>query len=290
MEGAVSAAAQHAASGSHDLAHELHLRWPWLVQWLVTDRLGLREWEWIFVSWFLALGIGYLAYRVTRTLSIYPSGIQNVFEVVYEWLEGFTCGMMGPKGKPFVPLIGSFFIYILAMNLVGLVPGFCSPTANLHCTCALALVAVTSVHVISIRDMGLKAYLLHYCGEPLWLAPMMVPMHMVAEFVAKPLSLMFRLFGNVFGEDQVIINLVAVGIAIFQATHVPIPIQLPMMAFGIFTSLVQALVFAMLTAAYTALFIAGHDEEHDHHGAPGTGKPGAPEGHPSAVAPATGHS
>jgi F-type H+-transporting ATPase subunit a len=258
------AAAAQAAEQSHDVLHSLHEHWSWFVQ-IFTNRLHIHGYEWLVVSWLLIALIGFLCWRVTSRLTVEPTGLQNFLEYIYEWLEQLVLGMMGPAGKPYVPLVGTVFLYILSMNMIGVIPGFVSPTSNINCTAALAVLITVSVHCIAIANLGFKGYLLHLCGEPLWLAPLMLPIHLVSEFLAKPLSLAVRLFGNIFGEDQVVVNLTALGLTIFQQTYVPIPLQFPLLAFGLFTSFVQALVFAMLTAVYIGLFVAEHGEHDSSH-------------------------
>jgi F-type H+-transporting ATPase subunit a len=268
----MQSAAHHAAGGGHDLAHVLHERWSWVVQLFIPERH--HGYEWIYMSLAVVAGLAYLFHRATGQLSPYPKGLQNFAEMLYEWLEQFVCGIIGPEqGKAYVPFIGTIFIFILTMNLIGLVPGLVSPTADLNCTFAMGLMVFFSVQIIAIANLGPKDWLLHLCGEPLWMAPLMFPIHVIGE-LAKPLSLACRLFGNIFGEDQVIINLTALSIVIFQHTYVPIPLQFPLLVFGMFTSLVQALVFSMLATIYISTFISGHGEhhaEHDHRPAHATG-------------------
>jgi F-type H+-transporting ATPase subunit a len=256
----------HAAEAqSHNLAHQLHERWPWLLQAILPQ--SLWGFEWIFVSLGLVALLSWVGYSVTRRIAFYPRGMQNVLEMIYEWLEDFTIGILGEQGRPYVALIGTIFLYILSMNLIGIVPGLVSPTSDANCTIAMAVSVVVTVQCIAIAEIGFKSYFLHLCGEPLWMAPLGIFIHGIGEFLAKPLSLAVRLFGNIYGEDQVIVNLTALGIGIFQSTWLPIPVQFPLLVFGLFTSLVQALVFAMLTAIYIALFISGHDHgEHGEHG------------------------
>ena len=293
-EGAEQAA--HAvAEGSHDLATMLHHHWAWLVQALVpATRPGPHGhegpfvgMEWLIVSWACVLVLAYVAYLGTRRMSLYPRGLQNVFEIIYEWLDEFTCGIMGPIGKEYVSLVGTAFIYVFTLNAVGLIPGVMSPTANLHCTAGLAVSIVFYVHYQAIAKTGFRKWFRHLMdidNVPLAMTPLMFVIHGIGEFLAKPLSLACRLFGNIYGEDQVIINLTALGISVFQSTYIPLPLQFPLMVFGIFTSAVQALVFSMLTAIYLATFLSHEGDHGDHHGDQGH----AHDHHTPAVATATG--
>ncbi|HEX29119.1 TPA: ATP synthase F0 subunit A, partial [Candidatus Poribacteria bacterium] len=161
----------------------------------------------------------------------------------------------------YTPFVISFFVSILLMNLIGLVPGFISPTSNLNTTIALALIAVIGVQIIAIKEIGIWRYIKHFLGEPLWLSPLMFPLHVIGE-LAKVLSLSIRLFGNIFGEDTIIAVLAGMSpYFILGKVEIPyIPYQLPMMLFGLLTAFLQALVFSVLTSIYIALFIG--EEEH----------------------------
>jgi F-type H+-transporting ATPase subunit a len=150
--------------------------------------------------------------------------------------------MMGWRGRRYLPLIGSLALFILGCNLLGLIPGFHSPTNNLNTTVACALVVFFSTHIIGIREQGALRYLKHFVGPVWWLAPMMVPVEIIGQ-LARPVSLSVRLFGNIFGEDTVLLILLAL---------VPLLIPLPMMVLAIFTSCVQAFVFVMLSMIYIA--------------------------------------
>lgn len=269
---AAHGAAEAAHGASHDLATMLHHYWAWLVQTIfpfTKPHHRLEGMEWLIVSWFVVFVLAYLAYRGTRRMSLYPRGLQNVFEIIYEWLDEFVCGIMGPTGKDYIPLVGTAFIYVFTLNAIGLIPGLMSPTANLHCTAGLAVAIVLYVHYQAITVTGFRAWFRHLMdidNVPLGMTPLMFIIHSIGEFLAKPLSLACRLFGNIYGEDQVIINLTALSISIFQSTYLPIPVQLPLLVFGIFTSAVQALVFSMLTAIYLASFLVHEGGHGDHHG------------------------
>lgn len=190
-----------------------------------------------------------------------PGRFQAFVEFCVVALEGFVRNIVGQREtKALTPIIGTFFIYILALNLFGLVPGFISPTASTGTTGALAIFAFLFVQFAVITRLGLRDYCKHYLGEPLWLAPLMLPLHIVGE-LARPLSLAVRLFGNIFGEDLVIIVMMTIGTAVLGSFYW-IPLQFPMMLFAIFTSFVQALVFSMLVSIYIAVALEGHEEHH----------------------------
>jgi len=209
------------------------------------------------------IAIALLVRAGTRRLELVPRGLQTIWEFAYQSLDGFAHNAIGPTGSRYTPLLGTFFIYILCLNLFGMVPGFISATSALNQTVALALCCFIAVQYYGVRAQGWR-YVMHFVGEPLWLAPINIPIHVIGE-LARPLSLSVRLFGNIFGEDTVIVALVALGATIFAKIHVPIPVQLPMLFFGLFGSFVQALVFTMLAAAYISGAVShahAHEEGH----------------------------
>ena len=203
---------------------------------------------------------GYMALRHRRRV---PRGAQTVFEMLYDFIDGITHEMIGEDGSRYTPLIASLFLYILCLNLFGLIPGFISPTASLSTTLALAITAFLTVQVYGFRRRGI-GYLEHFIGLPIkehwwfvFLAPLMIFIHVIGE-LAKPLSLALRLFGNVFGEDTVIAKLIMLGGLIFGLAYVPVPLQVPMVLLGMFFGAVQAFIFSLLTTSYIAQAVGHH--------------------------------
>lgn len=247
----------------------------WL-EWLYTLHI-LPQWVPAVVphSFVVILILTVLSLLASRNLKKIPSGLQNFMEWAVEGLENFTVSAIGEDGRKYTPLIGTFFLYIAFQNLIGLVPGFLAPTSSLSTTIALGLCAIVAVHYLAIREIGFKTWAMHFMGEPKWLAPLMIPLHIVGE-LARPLSLSLRLFGNIFGEETVLVILAGMSPVILRTAGLfsgepllALPVQLPMMLFGVFTSLLQALVFSMLLCIYITVTIGdhhGHEEGHDGHG------------------------
>ncbi|MGB9588927.1 MAG: F0F1 ATP synthase subunit A [Armatimonadota bacterium] len=216
-------------------------------------------WLLFAMSVLVAIGLALFGIVSTRRLEKIPTRrIQSVAEFIVQSLDNFVVGIIGPKGRTYTPFIGSLFLYILTMNLLGLVPLFKSPTSSLSITVPLALIVFVVYNYAGIREVGLVPYLKHLAGEPIWLAPLMLPIHVIGE-LARPLSLSIRLFGNIFGEETVLAILAGLTFVIIPYV-VAIPTQFPMMLFAIFTSFVQALVFTMLTTIYISVAIANHEE------------------------------
>jgi F-type H+-transporting ATPase subunit a len=145
----------------------------------------------------------------------------------------------GEEGGRFLPLIFGIAVYVFFSNIIGLITGLASPTANLNSTVAPAIVVFFTYNYIGIKKHGLH-YIKHFMGPVLWLAPFMIIIELIGH-LARPLSLSVRLFGNIFGEDLVIAILFIL---------VPYIIHLPMFFLGLFTCLLQTYIFMMLTLIY----------------------------------------
>lgn len=211
------------------------------------------------MSCFVMVAVALFAILSTRRLQLIPTTRrQNLVELIVEALNNYVVDIIGPEGRKYTPFIGSLFIFILCANLLGLVPGLKSPTSSLSITISLALIVFVTYNVIGIRRVGPKKYVMHLLGEPLWLAWLMLPIHIIGE-LARPLSLSVRLFGNMFGEETVLAILAGLTVVIVPYL-VAIPTQFPMMLFDVFISFVQALVFTMLSAIYISLAIEGAEE------------------------------
>jgi F-type H+-transporting ATPase subunit a len=219
-------------------------------------------------TWLICIGLIVLALAARKRLERIPKrNLGGFMELVVEALQNFTEGAIGPGGKEHAWFISSLFIFIVVANWIGLVPGVLSPIGvseedkitGINTTAALAITAIIYVHFVAIRKAGLKSYLKHFVGEPVWLAPLNIPIHIVGE-LARPLSLAFRLFGNIGGEDKVL-HLLAT--TLFIASF---PLHAPMTLFAVFTGILQAYVFTALTCSYIGGFIAHDEERHEEGG------------------------
>lgn len=208
--------------------------------------VGLGEWAHhntnVIYSWLVMLILLVLAKIATKSIQMIPSGAQNLFEVIIGGWEDFMVDVMGEHGRPYFPLIFTLFIYILFMNWMGLVPGMFSPSANINTPLSMALIVFITTHIVGIKEHGFH-YVKHFMGPVAALAPLMIIIEVISHF-ARVLSLTFRLFGNILGEDLV------VTILVFLAGMYLAP--LPMMALGVFTCFLQAFIFSLLTMLYIA--------------------------------------
>ena len=177
-----------------------------------------------------------------------------------ERLENFTKSQMGRAAGPFIPFIGTLFIYIFAMNMLGQIPLFHSPTSNFNTTISLTLIVFFVTHYQGIKNNGVTGYLKHMAGKPIWLAPLVFPLHLMQELLSRPLSLSMRLFGNIMGEDTIIA--IFIGLSPFLLGLIPVPMHLPMVFLALLGSTIQAMIFSLLASFYIAGAIGIHEEEH----------------------------
>jgi F-type H+-transporting ATPase subunit a len=188
-----------------------------------------------------------------------PGKLQIVFEDVVGALVGMLKDMIGPKGPAYVSLVGTIAVFIFTCNLIGLVPGFMAPTSSINVTLGCALTVWVYYHFHGIKEQGIFAYVKHFAappGAPIFIAPIMFPIEIISH-LSRVLSLSIRLFGNIFGEELVILILF---------TIVPFVVPLPMMFLGIITGTLQAFIFAMLTMIYLGGAVAAEHEHEEAHG------------------------
>lgn len=187
---------------------------------------------------------------LARAPALVPSRRQSVAEMIVQMFESVVVEAVGPEGRKYVPVIGTVGIFIFACNLIGLVPGLMSPTSKLNVTVGCALVVFFYYHAQGVKSQGLR-YFKHFLGPIPALAPLMLPIELISHF-SRPVSLSMRLFCNIFAEELLIL---------IMASIIPFLLPLPFMAVAIFTSLIQAYVFVLLSCIYIAGAVA-HEEEH----------------------------
>lgn len=206
------------------------------------------------VSWlviFLVVGASLLG---TSTITEVPRGIwQNGMEAVVEYVQNIAKSQIGKDFKEWVPFIGSLFMFIFVSNWLGaLIPWklihlpegeLAAPTNDINTTISLALLTSATYFYGGIKKKGFS-----YFKKYLQPTPILLPINILEDFT-KPLSLSFRLFGNVLADELTISVLTLL---------VPILIPLPIMILGLFAGSIQALIFATLAAAYIGESVEGH--------------------------------
>ncbi|XP_027155942.1 uncharacterized protein LOC113756459 [Coffea eugenioides] len=195
-------------------------------------------------------GSAAIAVRDPQTI---PTGGQNFFEYVLEFIRDVSKTQIGEEYGPWVPFIGTLFLFIFVSNWSGaLLPWkiiqlphgeLAAPTNDINTTVALALLTSVAYFYAGITKKGLS-----YFGKYIQPTPILLPINILEDFT-KPLSLSFRLFGNILADELVVVVLVSL---------VPLVVPIPVMFLGLFTSGIQALIFATLAAAYIGESMEGH--------------------------------
>lgn len=171
-----------------------------------------------------------------------PSKTQSFLEMLVSGLKGLCEDTIGHDGPKYLPIIGTFAIFIGVSNLFGLFYFLQPPTGSLSTTVALAVISFVYFNWKGIQEHGLLAYLKHFTGPLLLIAPLFFVIEVIGTF-ARVLSLSLRLFMNIYGEHTTT--------GVF-ASLIPFGVPWPMMALGLFTAALQAYVFALLSAVYVA--------------------------------------
>ncbi len=232
-------------------------------------------------TWLVMIVLTALAFAASRRVALVPRGLQNLMEVVLEQFQTMIDDVIGPAGRPYLPFIATLGLFILAGNLLSLVPGMAGPTANLNTTGACALTVFVAYHAIGIRRQGLVRYVRHFAGPVWWLAPLMVVIELISH-LARPLSLSLRLFGNMTGGHILLAIMFFLmgfdGLLGWALSGGPLGAAvgglgtLVLVAFTvgfifplkILVSFLQAFIFVMLTMLYVQGAIE-HGEEHSAH-------------------------
>jgi F-type H+-transporting ATPase subunit a len=176
-------------------------------------------------------------------------GLRNLFEMLSDTIFGLMVSVMGEKeARRYLPLVGTLFVFILFSNLLALIPGFLPPTDTLKTNLALSALIFLLTHVFGVRAHGIK-YFKHFLGPFLPLAPLMLPIELISH-IARPISLAMRLLGNIAADHAVVLAFFAV---------IPFLVPVPFLVMGVFVSVVQAVVFSLLSTVYIGSAVA-HEE------------------------------
>ncbi len=227
---------------------------------------------------FVAVGIIVLLAVIMRlTMSLAPRGVQNLIEWLVEFVDELGRGVFGEHAMRYLPLYVTIFLFILVSNLMGLFPGFMSPTSSYHTNFAIALVVFLVTQWAGIRTLGLRGYIKHFVppDAPWWikwtLLFWMWPMLEIASQFIRPISLTMRLFGNIYAKEMLLMMLAFLA-AVFFSMHGPISTVIFGASFGVrifivwlgtIVSIVQAAVFTILSMVYVSMAIAHHEEDHE---------------------------
>jgi F-type H+-transporting ATPase subunit a len=215
----------------------------------------------------IVAGLTILSLIVRSRLSVeHPGKLQIVMEDALGAVLGLLDQWIGPKGRRFLPLIATLGVFILVGNYMGLIPGLMAPTSSINVTLGCALTIWVYYHYQGIRENGIGKYIAHFWappGAPWWIGFIMFPIELISH-AARVMSLSLRLFGNIFGEELVILILF---------TLIPFLVPLPMMLLGLITGGLQAFIFVLLSIIYLQGAVAvehevdahGYDAPHGNH-------------------------
>ncbi len=207
---------------------------------LFAHLLGIpEEYGPLFYTWCAMAILFIIGLLLKWRCQMVPAGLQNLAEVIIGGLEEFTVTTVGEKGRQIFPLLCGIFLFILSQNLLGLVPGCDAPTANVNTNAAMAIFVFVYYNVVGLRAWG-PGYIKHFMGPMKAIAPLMLPIELVSH-CARPLSLTLRLFGNIRGEEIVLILFFSMA---------PIAATLPTYFLFLLGKCLQAFIFYMLTMIY----------------------------------------
>ena len=194
----------------------------------------------VFLVAFLAFALAKLA---TTKMQLVPSGVQNIMEAYLEGVISMGKDVIGEElARKYLPLIATLGLFVFISNLIGIIPGFEAPSSNLNMTLALTLIVFVYYNYEGIRVNGVIHYFAHFMGPLKVLAPLMFPIEIVSH-LSRIVSLSFRLFGNIKGED------------LFLAVVLMLaPWIAPMPAYALltFSAFLQTFIFMILTYVYLA--------------------------------------
>ncbi|MGA9045072.1 F0F1 ATP synthase subunit A [Sulfuricurvum sp.] len=192
-----------------------------------------------------------IAKMATSNLRLVPSGAQNVMEAYLSGVLAMGADVMGKaEARRYLPLVATIGLFVGIANIIGIIPGFEAPSAFLDFTLALALVVFVYYNFEGIRRNGIISYFKHFMGPVWWLAWLMFPIEIVSH-ISRVISLSFRLFGNVKGDDMFLMVILMLA-----------PWLLPMIPFALLTfmAFLQAFIFMMLTYVYLGGAVLLHDD------------------------------
>lgn len=210
---------------------------------------GFEHYPHVTYTWVVMILFAVMTLAVRLSMKIIPTGWQNVVESVAITVYDQCESIIGHGGSKFMPLVGTLVFFVFTSNLIGLIPGCESPTSNVNTNIALALTVFVTYNFVGMRKHGILGYFKLFLGPVWWLAWLIFPIEIISH-LARPITLAMRLFGNIKGEDLVIFVLLFL---------VPLVLPMFMMAFAVFTSALQTMVFALLTMVYLQGALA---EEH----------------------------
>lgn len=210
-------------------------------------------------SWIIVILLSILSIVVSRkikkaSIEEKPSGLLHVMEIFVETIESLVKTTMGPTRIGFAPFIGTLALYLACANLFGLL-GFTPPTSDYSVTLALAIITTVLIHFFGIKTKGIGSYLKGFF-EPI---PLLFPINLLGE-LATPISLSFRLFGNIL-SGVIIMSLVYSALNSISMFITPFVAPILHAYFDLFSGLIQTFIFIMLTMVNISSSMADEEPE-----------------------------
>jgi len=171
-----------------------------------------------------------------------PGKLQHCFELIRDFVYGESEAAVGHGGAKYLVYFGTLFLFILFCNLIGVIPGFASPTINPSVPAGCAIATFCYYNLMGVREQGVGKYLVHFAGPMPFLAPLMIPIELISH-MARPLSLTVRLYANMYAGEQVTL-------VFLMLTYFAVPAVF--MGLHVFVSLLQAYIFMLLTMMYVS--------------------------------------
>ena len=201
----------------------------------------------VVTTWAIMLVLALASWALTRRLALTPTRRQTVLELLVTGILNQIEEVIRSDARPLLPLLGTLFIFLLAANISGVLPGVQAPTAHLETPAALALIVFLAVHVFGIRARGLIGYLGSFAQPKL----IMLPLNVLSE-ITRTFSLMVRLFGNIMsGEFLIALVLALAGLLL----------PIPLMALELLIGVVQAYIFTVLATVFIGAAVSGESGE-----------------------------
>jgi F-type H+-transporting ATPase subunit a len=220
--------------------------------WLFFGFLGHNPYVQLIVHSIIAAVLAIVVAKMaTKKLQIVPQGCQNVMEAFVSGVLAIGKDVANEEvARKYLALAGSLALFIFMGNFIGIIPGFESPTGNVNLTLTLALIVFLYYHFEGIKAQGLGHYIAHFAGPVKWLAPLMFPVEILSHF-SRIISLAFRLFGNIKGDDLFLAVLLMLAPWVF-----------PLAGYALltFSAFLQAFVFMVLTYVYLYGAVTGQEE------------------------------
>jgi F-type H+-transporting ATPase subunit a len=236
--------------------------------WVIPIHLGPVDLSINKIIWFLWIGaaVAFLILFIgSRLLKDRPGAYQVIVEELYGFGRKFLAGQMGEEGMKWFPYTFSLFVFLLTLNLIGLIPGSYPVTSNITFTLVLAIITLILYHYQGISRNGFATYYKSFVPPNMPFKPIMVPLMFLIEslqqFVTQPLTLAVRLYANILAGHLIIF--VFLGLILYLGTFVAIvsvPMAVVFYGFEIFVAVIQAYIFAILTQVYIELAMHAGEE------------------------------